>query len=226
MSASNSPIGILTFPGSNCDADCIRVFKKHFHISLQKIHAQSSDISSCQGIIIPGGFSFGDYLRAGRLAVMSPVVNSLRNFVKKGGAVLGICNGFQILTEAKLLPGALITNSNAKFICQSIELEVNSGKSLYQKNLLEQQIRLPIAHMQGRYVASKETMSSLKDNEQIVLTYKNKNPNGSLENIAAICSNSGKVMGMMPHPERACCPELNRGNAGIKIFEAFLSLAT
>jgi len=165
---------------------------------------ESSDLSDVDAIVLPGGFSYGDYLRCGAIARFSPLINALDEFVKSGKRVLGICNGFQILTESGFLPGALTANKNLNFICDDVELDIVSSKGAWFNNAGEKQtIKLPIAHGEGRYHCDSDTLKKLVDNELIALRYKN-NPNGSSFDIAGITNEKGNVLGLMPHPERAC----------------------
>ncbi len=174
-------------------------------------------------VILPGGFSYGDYLRCGAIAKFSPIMNAVLSFAKKGGYVLGICNGFQILTETGLLPGALMRNKNLRFICDTVRLKVVNPQIPYTHNVGAYRattLQMPIAHGEGNYFIDPIGLQSLQDNNQIVFQYED-NPNGSLENIAGICSENGRVLGMMPHPERVCDPLLG-GTDGRVIFESLL----
>ncbi|MEZ4744139.1 MAG: phosphoribosylformylglycinamidine synthase subunit PurQ [Bdellovibrionota bacterium] len=221
----NKRIGILQFPGSNCDEDCIKCFREYFNTELIRIWHQDDVLPEIDGLIIPGGFSYGDYLRGGSLASHSKIMDSVRSFAQSGGSVIGICNGFQILTESHLLPGVLLRNDNQKFVCEFSRLKVAKGKSLYHKVLAEKTLSVPIAHGAGRYYIDATGLKRLRENGQIVFTYDSEtyhNPNGSLEAIAGICSENGKVLGMMPHPERAV-HELFGSEDGLAIWQAFLA---
>ncbi|NRA43706.1 MAG: phosphoribosylformylglycinamidine synthase subunit PurQ [Oligoflexales bacterium] len=222
-SLPKAKIGILTFPGSNCEPDCEWVFKKYFNIDITPIWHHERSFSNLQALIIPGGFSFGDYLRGGHLASVSPCMEAVREFANKGGPILGICNGFQILTESKLLPGILLPNLSKRFVCKPVDLRVSSdGSNIYQSLLgKESTLSLPIAHGEGRYYIDDVGLRQIRDQGQIVFKYCD-NPNGSVDDIAGICSENGKVLGLMPHPERACDPLL-KGADGIRVFEAFLA---
>ena len=214
---------ILEFPGSNCNEDCQKAFTTVYGVPLKKVWHEEKTLPPAAGVLIPGGFSFGDHLRAGQLASVSPIVESLRQFAQKGGPILGICNGFQILTESKLLPGVLLFNESGKFSCKTVDLQAAKGSSLYHKSLGGQKIKLPIAHKQGRFYIEPKAYEKILAQEQILLRY-TKNPNGSLANIAGLCSSNGRILGLMPHPERAVDSLLGEGEDGKKILNSFLSL--
>lgn len=207
---------VITFPASNCDRDAIATLQKYCK-NVQNIWHQESKLDDdLDLIVLPGGFSYGDYLRSGAMAKISPVISEVKRLAAKGTKILGICNGFQILTECGLLPGALMHNKSAKFSCKYVYLRVENTQiqftHLYKKNEV---IKIPIAHADGNYFADSNTLKSLEDNGQIVFRYTDKNgnvtddsnPNGSQLNIAGITNKSGNVLGMMPHPERAIDPE-------------------
>ena len=204
-------VSIIVFPGSNCDRDLAIAIQKHLNVKTEYIWHNEAKIKHHEMIFIPGGFSFGDYLRAGVLATKSPAIKEVINFSKKGVPIIGICNGFQILTECKLLEGSLLANKNQLFICKDIFLKIENKKSIFSKNIKKNILKFPIAHGQGNYYASKDSLKKLEDNEQIIFRYcsnkgsvKNKNnPNGSLNNIAGITNKKKNILGMMPHPERA-----------------------
>jgi len=209
--------GVVVFPGSNCDHDMIYVIQKVLKQDLVKLWHKDTDLQSCEFIILPGGFSFGDYLRSGAIAKLSPIMNEVIKFAHKGGYVMGICNGFQILCEAGLLPGALLHNNNQKFICKNTFIRVENNKTLITKELNKEQVlKIPIAHGEGRYYAPPSTIDELYDNEAVLFKYcssdgkvdENFNPNGSWDNIAGICDKNHRIFGMMPHPERAADTEL------------------
>ncbi len=218
-------ISIITFPGSNCDRDLKVAIKECLNIEPKLIWHKESNIENTDMILIPGGFSYGDYLRAGILATKSPAIKEVIRFSKKGIPIIGICNGFQILTECKLLPGALIKNKNPKFLCVNTTLKVNNKNkfSKFYKN--NQLIELPIAHSQGNYVIESSELEDLKNNNQIILQYSDKkgdtgelnNPNGSTNNIAGITNKKKNILGMMPHPERAITK--NKLEDGIFFFK-------
>ncbi len=197
-------VGIVIFPGSNCDRDVAWALEACLDIKTKFLWHESSDLSEVDSIVLPGGFSYGDYLRCGAIARFSPLINALHDFVKSGRRVIGICNGFQILTESGFLPGALIANKNLNFICDDVDLTVISTKgNWFNKTDQKKSIKLPIAHGEGRYHCDEETLKKLIDKDLITLKYKN-NPNGSILNIAGITNEKGNVLGLMPHPERAC----------------------
>jgi phosphoribosylformylglycinamidine synthase len=229
MSSSKHKIGIVQFPGSNCDQDCIETFDRVFGIKLKPIWHTETSLGKMDGIILPGGFSYGDYLRSGALATHSPVMKAVHDHAKKGGAIIGICNGFQILTEAQLLPGVLLTNESRRFVCKQVYLTSEKGKHKAQKSL-SKVYKMPVAHGMGRFYINKDGMKKLKDKGQIWLKYVNEsgkivddaNPNGSLNSIAGIISENGKIMGLMPHPERAADGLLGSDD-GIEVLKAFLT---
>ncbi len=197
-------IGIIVFPGSNCDRDVRWATEGCLGIPTRFLWHETTDLVGIDAVVIPGGFSYGDYLRCGAIARFAPVLNSLISFVDKGGKVLGICNGFQILTELGLLPGALTRNKDLNFICDSAKLTISSSRSFWLRNYIkDDSISLPIAHGEGRYQCSAETLNKLQDDDSIAIRYQD-NPNGSINDIAGITNKRGNVLGMMPHPERAC----------------------
>ncbi len=204
--------GIVVFPGSNCDRDVAMVTEGVLNQPTRFVWHQDTDIDDLDIIVVPGGFSYGDYLRCGAIARFSPIMNSIIKHAEAGKLVLGICNGFQVLTEARLLPGALIRNRDLHFICDQVPLKVEHNNSLWTKNYQsEEVIYLPIAHGEGNYYADEDTLKELEDNNQILFRYSSQNgdineesnPNGSCHNIAGITNKQGNVLGMMPHPERA-----------------------
>jgi phosphoribosylformylglycinamidine synthase I len=215
---------VVVFPGSNCDHDTYYVLKELVGVETDLLWYRQTQLDRYDLIVLPGGFSYGDYLRAGAIARFAPVVQALPEYIEKQrGIVLGICNGFQILTEAGLLPGALARNISQKFICKTVKLRVeNNATPLTQLLSYGQIIELPIAHGEGRYVAPKDIIERLKRNRQILLTYYGENPNGSMEDIAAIMNETGTVFGMMPHPERNSEKLLGTGD-GLKIFQALVT---
>jgi len=213
---------VIVFPGSNCDYDAYYVMKHHLNVDVDFIWHKDSDLKSYDFIIIPGGFSYGDYLRAGAIARFSKIMNAIKSEAKKGKAIIGICNGFQILVESGLLPGALITNNSTNFISKSIQLEVINNDSLFTSHFKKQQIiQMPIAHKQGNYFANDDLLKKLKDNNQIAFKYVD-NPNGSKLNIAGIFNDKKNILGMMPHPERAS-EALLGSNGGLNIFKSIIS---
>jgi phosphoribosylformylglycinamidine synthase len=223
--------GVLVFPGSNCDHDAYHVVSKHVGQPVDFIWHKDTDLSGYDALIVPGGFSYGDYLRAGALARFSPVMNSVKDFAANGGFVLGICNGFQILCEAGLLPGALIRNRGLHFICKHVNIKVENSTTAYTEQYENGEVlSIPIAHAEGNYTCDDETFHELEKNGQIVFRYCDEsgsvtdavNPNGARSNIAGICSKEGNVLGMMPHPERAC-EELLGSNDGRELFKSLAS---
>ncbi len=223
--------GIVVFPGSNCDHDCYHVVKNVLGQDAEYIWHKDKEINGFDCLILPGGFSYGDYLRTGAIAKFSPVMNSIREFADKGGLIIGICNGFQILVESGLLPGALMRNRDLKFICESRYLKVESNDTpftkLYKKGEV---IKTPIAHADGNYFADAETLKKIQGNGQIVFRYcdaegevtEEANPNGSLLNIAGICNEKRNVLGLMPHPER-CAEDILGNTDGKRVFESIIS---
>ena len=205
--------GVIVFPGSNCDHDAYHVISKHVGQPVDFVWHRETDLSDYDALIIPGGFSYGDYLRAGALASFSPVMASVRDFAARGRVVLGICNGFQILCESGLLPGALIRNRELHFICQHVQVRVETTNSPFTHELRRGQVlSLPIAHAEGNYVCDDETYAELVREDRVVFRYTDQagelsegsNLNGSRDHIAGICSRGRNVLGLMPHPERAC----------------------
>jgi len=222
--------GVVVFPGSNCDKDMIYVLEKILKQDVIELWHKDRELKNCDCIILPGGFSFGDYLRSGAIAKFSPIMQEIIKFANSGGYVLGICNGFQILTESGLLPGALLHNDSHKFICKNTYLKTISKESLLTSLYDDKALKIPIAHGEGKFYADKETMKSLIHNDQVLFQYcdengeidNNSNPNGSLENIAGICNLNRNVFGMMPHPERASDIELNNID-GLKLFKSIIT---
>lgn len=222
--------GIIVFPGSNCDHDCYHVVTKVFHQDACFIWHKDTSLQDANCLILPGGFSYGDYLRSGAMAACSPIMESVKRFAKDGGLVFGICNGFQILQEARLLPGALIRNATLKFICKDVYVRIERTDTPFTSACKEGEfLRLPIAHMDGNFFMDKSDLVKLKHDRGVIARYCNpegdvceaSNPNGSEDAIAGIINVRGNVCGMMPHPERAS--ELILGNRdGIKIFESII----
>lgn len=216
---------VIQFPGSNCDWDAYHALEKIPQVTVEMIWHKENTLRNADAIILPGGFSFGDYLRCGAIACFSPIMSALKMFVENGGRVLGICNGFQILCEAGLLPGSLICNESLKFCCQTCELAVENADGFFNRSLLGPLLRLPIAHGEGKYYIGQEGYADLKKNRQILFRYDGTtgNPNGSVENIAGIRNLRGNVFGMMPHPERAV-EMIHPSQHGRRVLEAFLRL--
>jgi phosphoribosylformylglycinamidine synthase I len=222
--------GVIIFPGSNCDHDAFWTIKEVAKQPVSFLWHESHDLENCDAIIVPGGFAFGDYLRTGAIAKFSPVMESVRRFADGGGMVLGICNGFQILCESGLLPGALMRNTGLKYICKPVQVRVeNAGTPFTNECAQGEVLTIPIGHMEGNYFCERETLDALRRDNRIVFRYSttageisaSANPNGSLDNIAGICSAGGNVVGMMPHPERSAEPELG-GTDGMKIFQSMV----
>ncbi|MBI5406274.1 MAG: phosphoribosylformylglycinamidine synthase subunit PurQ [Nitrospirae bacterium] len=221
---------VIVFPGSNCDHDCYHVVKHVIGQSADFVWHKEKDLSGYDAVILPGGFSYGDYLRTGAMARLSPVMKAVEDFARQGGLVLGICNGFQILLEAGLLPGAMLRNRSLQFICKDVYLRVDNINTPFTCNYVENQVvRMPIAHAEGNYYVDQETYTHIQKNNQIVLRYTGSdgrptdevNPNGSIGNIAGVCNEKGNVLGMMPHPER--CGERILGNTdGYILFESMV----
>lgn len=212
---------VLVFPGSNCDVDMYHAIKDELGEEVEYVWHTETNLDGFDGALVPGGFSYGDYLRCGAMANQSNIMAALKEFAAAGKPVLGVCNGFQILTEAGLLPGALLRNKNLKFMCRPVTLTVENNNTLFTNEYAAgEQINIPIAHGEGNYYCDEETLAKLQANKQIVFTYDN-NPNGSLENIAGIINEQGNVLGMMPHPERAA-NEIVGGADGLKLFKSIV----
>lgn len=213
--------GIITFPGSNCDWDCYHVVTHVLNQKAQFVWHKETRLPKLDVIIIPGGFSYGDYLRTGAVARFSPVMQEVIRFANAGGKVIGICNGFQVLTESGLLPGVLMRNTGLKFVCENTPLKVVNNQSRFTKKYSPNaEVSIPIAHGEGNYFADEETLKKIEGNGQVVFRYL-KNPNGSLNDIAGIINEKGNVLGMMPHPER-CMEGVLSNEAGKKVFESLL----
>ena len=224
--------GVVVFPGSNCDQDSIYVLETILGQEVVKLWHKDHDLQGADFVILPGGFSFGDYLRSGAIARFSPIMQEVIQFANKGGYVMGICNGFQILAEAGLVPGALLHNSSRKFICRNIHLKAQTPNSLITSAINSNKaLKIPIAHGEGNYFADADTLKKLNDNDQILFRYCDEsglitpesNPNGSIENIAGVCNENRNVFGLMPHPERAADPVLGN-EVGLGVFESILKI--
>ncbi|MEE2858925.1 MAG: phosphoribosylformylglycinamidine synthase subunit PurQ [Candidatus Neomarinimicrobiota bacterium] len=216
---------VIVFPGSNCDHDAYHVINNVLGISVDFVWHKKNDLSGYDGVIIPGGFSYGDYLRTGAIACFSPIMESIIKEAKSGKPIFGICNGFQILIESGLLPGALIVNKNVRFLSQDVVLEVSTNKSIYTKLMKKnEKLTMPIAHKQGNYIVDESTHKLLKEEDRIIFRYvegEKGNPNGSMDRIAGVTNQNGNVLGMMPHPERASESILGSQD-GLKIFQSLL----
>jgi phosphoribosylformylglycinamidine synthase len=222
--------GVIVFPGSNCDQDACWTIE---HVAKQPVTYlwhESHDLENCDAIIVPGGFAYGDYLRTGAIAKFSPVMESVKRFAAGGGVVLGICNGFQILCESGMLPGALMRNASLKYICKPVHVRVENADTPFTQACVQGEVLgIPIGHMEGNYFCDETTLGELRSNNRIVFRYSTAagettpeaNPNGSLDNIAGIASPDRNVLGMMPHPERASETELG-GVEGFKIFQSLV----
>jgi phosphoribosylformylglycinamidine synthase len=223
--------GVVTFPGSNCDQDMIYVLSDLLGQQVEQLWHKDTDLKNVDMVIIPGGFSYGDYLRSGAIAKFSPIMSEVIQHANRGGYVMGICNGFQILTEAGLLEGALLHNNTQKFICKNIFLKPASTSAALSMDLNQNQAyKIPIAHGEGRFFASDDTLKSIQDNDQVLFHYCDEtasitdeaNPNGSLYSIAGITNKNKNVFGMMPHPERAADEHLGNKD-GLAMFESILN---
>ncbi len=223
--------GVVTFPGSNCDEDMIYVLTEKMNQQVERLWHKDADLKGVDFIILPGGFSFGDYLRSGAIAKLSPIMEKVIDYANKGGYVMGVCNGFQVLTEAGLLDGALLHNDTQRFICKNSELKPASNGSVITKDLdVNKTYTIPIAHGEGRFYAHDDTIKKLQDNDQILFQYADANgavdsttnPNGSLLNIAGIRNAKGNILGMMPHPERAADEELANTD-GMQLLQSILN---
>lgn len=222
--------GVVTFPGSNCDEDMVYVLQDIMGQKVERLWHKDTDLKGVDFVVLPGGFSFGDYLRSGAIAKLSPIMTEVINHANKGGFVLGVCNGFQILTESGLLEGALLHNNNQKFICKNVFLKPTSGSAAISKGLsMDRTFKIPIAHGEGRFFASEDTIKKIEDNDQIIFKYCSENgvvsdefnPNGAVKNIAGITNAGKNVFGMMPHPERAA-DRFIANEDGKLIFESLL----
>jgi phosphoribosylformylglycinamidine synthase I len=223
--------GVLVFPGSNCDHDTYNVIEQIAHQPVTMLWHESEDLQGCDAILVPGGFAYGDYLRTGAIAHFAPIMQSVKRFAASGGLVLGICNGFQILCESGLLPGALMRNAGLKYICKQVHLRTETTDSAFTNTLTKGQVlQIPIGHMEGNYFCDESTLAELKRDDRIAFRYATPsgeitpaaNPNGSLENIAGVLNEGRNVLGMMPHPDRSS--ELLLGSAdGFPIFQSMIA---
>ncbi|MEK3799180.1 phosphoribosylformylglycinamidine synthase subunit PurQ [Peribacillus sp. FSL H8-0477] len=213
---------VIVFPGSNCDVDMYHAIKDELGEEAEYVWHTADNLDQFDGILLPGGFSYGDYLRSGAIARFSTVMTEVVKAANAGKPVLGICNGFQILLEAGLLPGAMRRNRDLKFICRPVQLQVENAETAFTNGYSQGEIiNIPVAHGEGNYYCDAQTLEQLKANNQIVFTYKGDNPNGSLEKIAGIINQQGNVLGMMPHPERAV-DSLLGSNDGLMLFQSIV----
>jgi phosphoribosylformylglycinamidine synthase len=219
-------IGVVVFPGSNCDKDVHHVLRNVLHADAHLLWHTQDNLQDYDAVILPGGFAYGDRLRAGVIAAFSPIMKEVKRFAYEGKPVLGVCNGFQILVESGLLPGALMRNSSLKFVCRWTTIRVESNRTPFTHGLKpKQEIRIPVANQEGRYVADPKTIDMLEKNDQVVFRYHNDDPNGSVNGIAGISNERGNVVGMMPHPERASESLLSPfgSDDAVLIFRSLLS---
>ena len=224
--------GVVVFPGSNCDEDMVYVLRDILKQETVKLWHKNTDLEGCTHIILPGGFSYGDYLRSGAIARFSPIMSSVIKHAENGGFVFGVCNGFQILCESGLLPGALLHNSSRKFICKNVFIKPENNSTQLTNSVSMKALKIPIANGEGKYFADTETLANLNKNGQILFRYCDENgaitdeanPNGASENIAGVCNATKNVFGMMPHPERAA-DELLANTDGKSLFESILKAA-
>src|SRR6201995_735324 len=225
--------GVIIFPGSNCDHDAFWTVQKVAKQPVTFLWHDSPDLQGCDAIIVPGGFAFGDYLRTGAIAKFSPVMESVKKFAATGGLVMGLCNGFQILCECGLLPGALLRNAGLKYVCTTVHLRVENADTPFTHQCRQGEVlQVPIGHMEGNYFCDEQTLAVLRRDQRVLFRYCTPageitaaaNPNGSLDNIAGICSAGRNVLGMMPHPERNAEPLLGNGD-GLKIIQSVVNAA-
>ncbi len=220
--------GVVVFPGSNCDHDAYYSLKKVLGYDVTFLWHKETSLQNCDVIILPGGFSYGDYLRTGAIARFSPIMSSVIEFANSGGYLIGICNGFQILLEAGLLPGVMLKNKSLQFVCKDVYLSTQNYSTVFTKEIPDKEVlKFPVAHGEGNYFADEDTLKDLVKNNRIVFKYtsssgkvnEENNPNGSIKNIAGIINEKGNVLGMMPHPERSCNPVLGKTD-GVLIFKS------
>jgi phosphoribosylformylglycinamidine synthase len=223
--------GVVVFPGSNCDEDMVYVLGTILKQQVEKLWHKEHHLKGCDFIVLPGGFSYGDYLRSGAIARFSPIMQEVMEFADKGGYVFGVCNGFQILCESHLLPGALLHNTNHQFICSNVFIKAENDETIITSSLkIGSPLKIPIAHGEGRFYADEQTINRLESNNQILFRYCDENgyvteaanPNGAINNIAGICNEKRNVFGMMPHPERAA-DTLLKNTDGLGIFKSMLN---
>lgn len=215
-------IAVVVFPGSNCDIDMYEAFHTVCKADVEYVSYKEKSLDGFDVVVLPGGFSYGDYLRTGAIARFSNIIPAVKKMADEGKLVLGVCNGFQILTEMGLLPGALKKNDSLQFVCKTVTLEVENTHTPFTTEYKDKElIRIPIAHGEGSYYADEDVLEELENNHQVVFRYHGENPNGSLHDIAGICNKEGNVLGMMPHPERAV-EEILGGTDGLPLFKSLL----
>ena len=226
-----SQFAVIVFPGSNCDHDAYHALKHVLGCDVKFVWHKETDLGNVDAVIVPGGFSYGDYLRSGAIARFSPIMKEVMQFASKGGLVIGVCNGFQILLECGLLPGAMLPNQNLRFICKQVFIRTEQHDTPFSHQVpIGRPLMVPVAHGEGNYTAPPEILKRIEDQNQVIFRYctangeviPEANPNGSMNNIAGICNDKRNVLGMMPHPERACEPELGSVD-GRSIFESMMN---
>lgn len=215
--------GVVIFPGSNCDHDALYALSRNLGQRVTEIWHESEDLGDVDAVFLPGGFSYGDYLRCGAIARFSPVIQSVRKFARSGGLVIGVCNGFQILCETGLLEGALIRNRDLRFICRTVDLVPGTSNSVFTSSCrTDRPMRIPIAHGEGCYIADDATLNRLEAEDRVAFRYHGVNPNGSSRNIAGVLNEGRNVLGMMPHPERACDEAVGSAD-GLVVFRSMIA---
>ena len=228
---SKPKFGVVVFPGSNCDHDTYYVLRKIIDVDVVFLWHKQTSLEDCDVLVLPGGFSYGDYLRTGSIARFSPIMHEVIKFANHGGYILGICNGFQILLEAGLLPGVMVRNESLNFVCKDIYLKIENKSTNFTKSIDESTVlKIPIAHGEGNYFTDQKTLNELEENQQIVFRYclsnglvtTDANPNGSIRNIAGIMNKKGNILGMMPHPERSSDPVLGKTDGSL-IFKSLVN---
>ena len=223
--------GVVVFPGSNCDEDMVYVLRNIMKQEVEKLWHKEHSLKGCDFIVLPGGFSYGDHLRSGAIAQLSPIMQEVKEFAAKGGFVFGVCNGFQILCESQLLPGALLHNTHHQFVCKNVFIKAETDETIITSSLkIGAPVKIPVAHGEGRFYADEKTLAAIENNNQVIFRYcdengyvtEESNPNGALNNIAGICNEARNVFGMMPHPERAADAVLGNTD-GLEIFKSMLN---
>lgn len=226
--------GVVIFPGSNCDEDMVYVLRNIMKQEVEKLWHKEHSLKGCDFIVLPGGFSYGDHLRSGAIAQLSPIMQEVKEFAAKGGFVFGVCNGFQILCESQLLPGALLHNTHHQFVCKNVFIKAETDETIITSSLkIGAPIKIPVAHGEGRFYADEKTLTAIENNNQVIFRYcdengyvtEESNPNGALNNIAGICNEGRNVFGMMPHPERAADAMLGNTD-GLAIFKSMLNFVS